>query len=245
LKEKIDIDETSFLSVFKKLGFATYWLASQRIQQFMTSKSSSNFYDEVDFFMILPGGSFLYRIDRKDSDLLPFFETALNENKKNLIVLHTSGSHWDYSARYTKDFEVFKPVCQIKKKDYSSCSLDEMLNMYDNSILYTDNFIASVIEKLRNRNAILFYTSDHGESLGENGVFGHAGDNIEEQMNVPFFVWTSDKFKAANPEMYSNLSKNSNREISYKFLFHSILDCSSIKGDIVDEDLSLCRYKKR
>ena len=191
--------------------------------------------------MILPGGSALYRIERKDHGLLPFLQTALNKKKRNMIVLHTAGSHWDYSERYTKEFEKFKPVCELARKDYSSCANQEISNMYDNSILYTDHFIASVIDKLRDRNAILFYTSDHGESLGENGVFGHAGDKIEEQMNVPFFVWTSEKFQSANPELYKNLSKNNNKEINYKFLFHSILDCSNIKGDIIDQNFSLCK----
>ena len=240
MQEKIAGDETSFLSLFKKLGFTTYWLGAQRIHQFMSS-NANNFYDEVDFFMILPGGSALYRIERKDHGLLPFLQTALNKKKRNMIVLHTAGSHWDYSERYTKEFEKFKPVCELARKDYSSCANQEISNMYDNSILYTDHFIASVIDKLRDRNAILFYTSDHGESLGENGVFGHAGDKIEEQMNVPFFVWTSEKFQSANPELYKNLSKNNNKEINYKFLFHSILDCSNIKGDIIDQNFSLCK----
>jgi glucan phosphoethanolaminetransferase (alkaline phosphatase superfamily) len=237
-----DLEESTFLSVFNKLGFATYWLGSQKIGNLRKTKLGTTFYDEASFLMT-PGASFIKAAGQKDEDLLPFLENALNKKRRNLVVLHTLGSHWDYATRYTKDFEVFKPVCETTAagRDQSSCTKQEISNMYDNSILYTDDFIVSVINKLRNRNAILFYTSDHGESLGENGVFGHGGDNIEEQMNVPFFVWTSDKFKAANPEMYSNLSKNNNREINYKFLFHSILDCSNIKGDIIDKNFSLCK----
>jgi glucan phosphoethanolaminetransferase (alkaline phosphatase superfamily) len=237
-----DPEETTFLSIFNKLGFATYWLGSQRIGNLMSSKSGTNFYDEASFVMT-PGASIIKAVGQKDEELLPFFENALNKKRRNLMVLHTLGSHWDYAIRYTKEFEKFTPVCESKGigRDQSSCTKQEISNMYDNSILYTDNFITSVIDRLRDRNAILFYTSDHGESLGENGVFGHGGDEIDEQMNVPFFVWTSNKFNSANPELYKNLSKNNNKEINYKFLFHSILDCSNIKGDIIDKNFSLCK----
>jgi glucan phosphoethanolaminetransferase (alkaline phosphatase superfamily) len=113
--------------------------------------------------------------------------------------------------------------------------------MYDNSILYTDYVLSEIIARLKNKNAILFYTSDHGESLGENGAYGHGGDNIPEQMTVPFFIWTSDAFNKNNPQMWQKILANDKKEINYKYLFHSVLDCSGIKSDIIDSNLSLCR----
>jgi glucan phosphoethanolaminetransferase (alkaline phosphatase superfamily) len=114
--------------------------------------------------------------------------------------------------------------------------------MYDNSILYTDYILSSIIAKLGTSNAILFFTSDHGESLGENGMYGHGGStNLIEQTNVPFFVWTSDKFNKKHPQIKANLAKNQGKNISYKYLFHSIFDCANIQSDIVNHNLSLCR----
>jgi glucan phosphoethanolaminetransferase (alkaline phosphatase superfamily) len=235
-----DLSETTLLSVFNKLGFQTSWIGSQSILKY--SKSHSSLYNEVDFTM-LPGGSVLYPMNAQDGDLLPFFENVLSASGRKLVVLHTSGSHWDYAARYPSEFEIFKKVCKgdSKKRDYASCALDEISNMYDNSIVYTDHILSEIISRLKHKNAILFYTSDHGESLGENGVYGHGGDNIKEQMEVPFFVWASDSFNNQNPELSHNLLKNNKKAINYKYLFHSILDCSNIKSDVIDHSLSLCK----
>jgi glucan phosphoethanolaminetransferase (alkaline phosphatase superfamily) len=236
-------DETTFLSIFNKLGFATSWIASQSILKYIANEKVYNFYNEVDFLQ-LPGGSLLYEMNALDGNLLDFLEKSLQPKQKKTIVLHTSGSHWDYAARYSKEFEIYKPVCKgvSGKRDYADCSDLEIINMYDNSILYTDYFLQEVINRIKDRNAILIYIADHGESLGENGVYGHGGANIKEQIVVPFLVWTSDVFNQNNPATYHNLIKNDKKAISYKWLFHSILDCANIKSDIIDRNFSVCHH---
>lgn len=241
-KANTDLRETTVISIFNKLGFKTSWFGAQSMLRYLKDLGNI-FYDEAED-VVLPGGSALYRMNTHDEDLIPLFEAALAKEHKSLIVLHTSGSHWDYAARYPAEFEVYKPICdgESKKRDYASCSQNTISNMYDNSILYTDHVLSEIIGRLKNENAILFYISDHGESLGENGIYGHGGENnITEQMTVPFLVWTSDKFNVNNPGMVDNLSKKNKKEINYKYLFHSILDCSNIDSDIIDHNFSLCR----
>ena len=86
--------QTSFMSVFKKLGFNVVWLGSQSIIKYMRNKDN-NIYNETDFFMI-PGGSTLYNMNDIDEVLLPYFSDILHNDQKQLIILHSSGSHWDY-----------------------------------------------------------------------------------------------------------------------------------------------------
>ena len=98
-------------------------------------------------------------------------------SKKNkiLIVLHTSTSHGPtYSKKYPSRFETFKPVCN--SVELGNCSQKELINAYDNTIIYTDYILHNVIEDLKQlkeyKSAMLF-VSDHGESLGEKNLYMH------------------------------------------------------------------------
>ncbi len=93
-----------------------------------------------------------------------------------LIVLHQMGNHGPaYYKRYPKSFEKFKPADKTNNLD--TCSAEEIINAYDNAILYTDYFLSHVIKLLKQNDAkfetAMIYASDHGESLGENGLYLH------------------------------------------------------------------------
>jgi lipid A ethanolaminephosphotransferase len=117
------------------------------------------------------------------------------EQGDKLIVLHQMGSHGPaYHLRYPEEFERFSPAC--KTKELSECSQDELINAYDNSILYTDYFLDQVIVLLENNRhhyeASMIYIGDHGESLGENGVYLHGLPYMlapKSQTSVPMIVW--------------------------------------------------------
>ncbi len=105
-----------------------------------------------------------------------------NQHGDILIVLHQMGSHGPaYYKRYPDSFEVFKPACQTNQLE--ECSNEEINNAYDNSLLYTDYFLSKAISFLKvNSNKFetaLVFMSDHGESLGEKGVYLHG---------LPFFM---------------------------------------------------------
>ncbi len=73
---------------------------------------------------------------------MPFIKEIITNSEKQFLVVHTSGSHWNYNARYPKEFERFTPTCPIKVKGGASdCDKLELVNSYDNSILYTDFII--------------------------------------------------------------------------------------------------------
>jgi glucan phosphoethanolaminetransferase (alkaline phosphatase superfamily) len=232
------LNETSLLSIFTKLNFNTVWIGTQSLTKYFRDKSSS-IYDEVNM-AIIPGGSALYALSSYDEVMIPYLESALEKNTKSLIVLHPTGSHWNYAARYPKNFAYFTPGCEelSGKVDHSACGYERLINSYDNSILYTDHVLGEIIEKLKHKNAFLIYVSDHAESLGENGFYGHGSNEIPtEQKIVPLIAWFSDKYLANNPD-FRYISER--RILSHDNIFHSILDCANIQSHIIDKHLSIC-----
>ncbi|GAB4163132.1 MAG: hypothetical protein Tsb006_1900 [Rickettsiaceae bacterium] len=244
-----DIDlahsETSFLSILTKLGFDTIWIGTQSITKYYRSRQGGSFYDDVNFH-IIPGGSIAMLPNSHDEKMLPYLEQSLTTDGRKFITLHMTGSHWNYAARYPAQFSKFKPdVSDIIKRDPVSCDEQERLNSYDNSILYTDFFLASVIDHLKDKKAFVIYSSDHGESLGECGRFTHGfEDYFEEQRAVPLIVWFSDSYKATYPEKWESIKDMEKVEISHDYIFHTILDCLNISSEAVDKSLSLCQGKQ-
>jgi lipid A ethanolaminephosphotransferase len=112
-----------------------------------------------------------------------------------LLVMHSMGSHGPaYYRRYPDEFARFKPFCQSKAPQ--DCPIEEIVNAYDDTIFYTDHVLASLIDKLdaRKDNSFLFYASDHGESLGENGVYLHGLPRMvapAAQNEIPMLAWLS------------------------------------------------------
>ncbi|MBS9767378.1 MAG: phosphoethanolamine--lipid A transferase EptA [Flavobacteriaceae bacterium] len=162
-------------------------------------------------------------------------EQILASNKhKILIVLHTSTSHGpSYYKKYPPRFEVFKPVC--KSVELAKCSQEELINAYDNTIVYTDYLLASIIKELASLTeykTAMLYVSDHGESLGENNLYMHGIPKSlapKEQYEIPFIIWTSDTSKKLK----------SKEMLSQHYVFHTILDFLAIDSPIYNEELSL------
>lgn len=132
------------------------------------------------------GGLDKYIAARKDQDIL--------------IVLHQMGNHGpEYYRRYPPEFERFKPMCMTG--ELRDCSQEEIDNSYDNAILYTDYFLSEVIQFLKkydhSHETAMLYVSDHGESLGEHGIYLHAAPYAiapKEQTHVPAIVWMGKNF---------------------------------------------------
>lgn len=157
-----------------------------------------------------------------------------SEKDKILIILHASTSHGPtYSTKYPPDFEVFKPVCN--SVELGNCSQEELINAYDNTIVYTDYLLSSVIEDLKELseyNSAMIFVSDHGESLGEKNLYMHGlpmSIAPEEQYKIPFIVWLSDSSK----------QMKSNENLSQNYVFHSVLNFLSIQSPIYNEEMNI------
>jgi lipid A ethanolaminephosphotransferase len=153
---------------------------------------------------------------------------------KLLVILHTSTSHGPtYFKKYPAEFERFTPVCtsvEMSKADHQ-----ELVNAYDNTILYTDFLLHSLIEILRDveRSSAMIYISDHGESLGEGNIYMHgmvsASMAPREQLDIPFIVWKSD----------NNHKLKAVEEVGHYHIFHSVMDFLDLRSEIYDEEKSI------
>jgi lipid A ethanolaminephosphotransferase len=161
-------------------------------------------------------------------------EIAASTNNKMLIVLHTSTSHGPtYNKKYPAEFEQFIPVCNTV--EMAKADKAERINAYDNTILYTDYLLHSVINILRGvdgRRCSMLYISDHGESLGEGGVYMHgmvsASMAPKEQIDIPFIVWTDDSRELKNLD-----------EVGHYHVFHSVMDFLDMRSDFYNEEYSV------
>lgn len=173
--------------------------------------------------------------------------------KDSVIVLHQLGSHGPtYHLRYTDEFRKFTPDCQTA--ELPDCKDTEIVNAYDNTVLYTDHFLASVIDKLKARSAKLatgmIYASDHGESLGENGIYLHGAPYLlapGEQTHVPFLVWFDDDFsKSMGLDAGCMMKEAQAGGRSHDDFFHSILGMMNISTAVYDPSLDVfndCRHR--
>jgi lipid A ethanolaminephosphotransferase len=166
-----------------------------------------------------------------DESLLVGLQDYIDSLKDNaIIVLHSDGSHGpEYYDRYPKAMERFTPVCHTNQ--LGSCTSDELRNVYDNTILYTDHFLSQTIELLkRNQDKVdtsMIYVSDHGESLGENGIYLHAAPYAiapEAQTHVPMVMWFGKQtLEDASIDRNCLAAKQNQPDLSHDYMFHSVL----------------------
>lgn len=204
------------------------------IDEYLTDTDLAELYPEAD----------------RDYDEILFtgLKERILQSKKNkvLIILHTSTSHGpDYTEKYPKRFEHFKPV--IDNVEKAQKELNKLVNAYDNSILYTDHLLSNLIDTLRtmtDRKTAMIYISDHGESLGEKNLFMHGVPMSmapKEQYEIPFLVWLSPGFRTIKP--FSEDGKAADDKLptplDQHYIFHSVLDLLSIKSPAYKPEMDI------
>jgi len=224
--------EQSFITLFKNAGYHTAWLSNQDV-----NPTYVYFMHEADTLVMGNATKSVYNFDKwLDSDLLPSIDSILNENhSKNLLVIHTIGSHWWYRSHYPDSLAVFTP--EIDSRVLSDLTTNQLINSYDNTILATDYFIREVIERFKDRNSIIIYISDHGEALGEDGNYLHAEDYAQLH-NPACLIWYSVKYAGLFPEKVTHMKQAASYPWTTDAIFHSVLDGADLKCDILDRKSS-------
>ena len=172
-----------------------------------------------------------------------------------LIVLHQLGSHGPtYFERYPAEDKVFSPTCdsnQIQK-----CSNEALINTYDNTLVYTDRMLAKTIDLLlqysKQRDVAMLYVSDHGESLGERGMYLHGTPYLiapKEQTQVPMVMWLPEEF-AKNADIDATCLRRNARtqRYSHDHFYHSLLGLFEVKASVYQSGLDMfssCRKDHR
>lgn len=181
-----------------------------------------------------------------DSILIDGLKARLQKEDKDMfVVLHQLGSHGPtYYKRYPKEAEQFSPTCNTERLD--KCSREEIMNVYDNTIYYTSENLAEVIEILQDLgneyNTMMLYVSDHGESLGENNIYLHAAPYAiapKEQTHVPFLVWFNQEFADKFNLDRVCLENELNQKYSQDNVFHSFLGLMGIQTSLYDSGLDI------
>ncbi|MBC3767553.1 phosphoethanolamine--lipid A transferase [Neptunicella marina] len=181
-----------------------------------------------------------------DQILVNELKDAISQKSKSnkVIILHMIGSHGPtYYRRYPAGFKQFVPDCP--QSDIQNCSQQQLINTYDNTILYTDYILNEVINNLKNTpNSAMLYISDHGESLGENGMYLHGFPYAlapDEQKHVPMIYWDSH-FSDTNYK--SCIEEKSATPVSHDNLFDLMLGLSDVKSSVYQAQQDLFSYCK-
>ncbi|EAJ8082708.1 phosphoethanolamine transferase [Campylobacter jejuni] len=178
-----------------------------------------------------------------DENLLAPFKEKLNHlSDQNIIVLHLQGSHGPtYYKRYPSEFKKFTPTCDTN--ELSKCDSEALINTYDNTLLYTDYLLSEIIKLLKEQKSYessLFYLSDHGESLGENGIYLHGMPYAiapSYQTHIPAIFWSNDKNLMNLAKEYKGL------KLSQDNLFSTLLGYFDVKTSVYEPEYDLLNPK--
>ncbi len=251
---KAGFSEKSFLSAYKEAGFKTYWLSNQiSFGKFDTPVSV--FAKEADVVQFLNLGGFTNSSNFDQVLLDPFKNALADPAPKKLIVLHTLGSHWNYSQRYPKEFDKWQPsLFGVDKPVYTDTAIKPQLsNSYDSSILYTDWFLSHVIGTLKDdgeRTALrssLVYVADHGQTLYDGSCrLAFHGHNTQFEFHVPAFVWYSPQFQQRYPDKVKQVLRHRKSKLTTENMFHTLLDLGDVRyaGEQPEWSIASPRFKQ-
>lgn len=232
-------NQKSIISAFKEAGYETSFFSNQK-----RNGSFIDFFGEEADYTIFLKDNLDDTVNIYDAELLPILKDVVTKshNTKQFIVLHTYGSHFDYKERYPSEYSVFTPDYTTSA---SAKTRDILINSYDNTILYIDNFINEVINIIEadNRSSAVMFLSDHGEDIFDDNrnKFLHASPKPTiHQLNVPFFIWISEQYSNLHKDKETNLKANTNKKVSTNLsAFHTMLSMAGIHTKVLDKQLSL------
>lgn len=176
------------------------------------------------------------------SDLAARLDTLQHDT---VVIFHAIGSHGPaYSERYPPQFEIFKPAC--RSNELQRCSEEEIVNAYDNSIAYTDYVLSRQIELLQANadrlDSVLLYASDHGESLGEQGIYLHGMPYSfapSVQKEVPMLFWASRGYLERTGLSMGCMRAHAHDAVSHDNVYHTVLGAMAVRDAVYDPELDI------
>jgi len=236
----------SFLDILQRAGVSVYWKDND--------EGCKGVCDRVPNVTIptTKDGKFCDGETCYDEALLEGIDDKIVDDGKNkVIALHLIGSHGPaYYHRYPDNFRYFMPDCE--RSDIQNCTHEQLVNTYDNTVRYTDYVLTQVIAKAKKYqdkyNVAMIYLSDHGESLGEDGLYLHGTPYSvapPQQTHVPMMFWLSPQYVAAQSLSLSCLqSEAAKNDYSQDNLFHTVLDAMDVKTSVIDPSLDILKSCK-
>ncbi len=225
---------TGLPALFNEAGFDTWFVSNQAPQGAMID----NLADDADHVEYLSSDYDMSLVERTGAIIRD------NPDRDLFIILHCYGSHFCYHQRYPRDFARFMPDDNVSISEQHA---QQLLNAYDNSILYTDHVLASLVETVEADGscAAVLYCSDHGEDLLDDSRrrFLHASPTVTYyQLHVAAFAWFSEKYRELYPERFEAAVANTVAPATTRALFHTAADMASVESPYVDVSVALTSY---
>jgi lipid A ethanolaminephosphotransferase len=230
------------LDIFAKTGFDVKWYDNNTGSLGIAARVPETRFTATEDPIACASGECM------DAVFLPTLDKALAEiTKDTVIVYHQIGSHGPaYYLRYPEDFRPFPDDC--RSADFGKCTPEQIVNAYDNTVAYTDQFLATLIDRLAAQDhlaASMLFVSDHGESLGENGLYLHAAPYFmapDLQTQVPMVLWTSPSYRAAmglDQDCVKARAASLAGQVTHDSFFHTLLGLADVTTGLHNPDLDL------
>lgn len=232
----------NLLDIFAKTGFDVKWYDNNTGSLGIAARVPETRFTSTDDPIACASG------ECTDAVFLPTLDKALAEiTKDTVIVYHQIGSHGPaYYLRYPEDFRPFPDDC--RSAGFGKCTPEQIVNAYDNTVAYTDQFLATLIDRLAAQDrlaASMLFVSDHGESLGENGLYLHAAPYFmapDLQTQVPMVLWTSPSYRAAmglDQDCVKARADSLAGQVTHDSFFHTLLGLADVTTGLHNPDLDL------
>jgi lipid A ethanolaminephosphotransferase len=235
----------SLIDVLHHAGLAVIWIDNQSGCKGVCERTPHVLTKELTHPSLCHDGEcfdeiMLQQIDERIQAL-----PAERRAKGVVIVMHQMGSHGPtYYKRVPDDFKKFKPECTSNA--LQECSREQVVNSFDNTILYTDHFLGQAIQWLKKSEATsataLLYVSDHGESLGENNLYLHGLPYRiapDVQKRVPWITWWSSTFENQSGLSWRCLKNKTETAFTHDNYFHSVLGLMKVSSEVYQDKLDL------
>ncbi len=227
-------DSVSIIEVLKKADIETYWLTNQTIYGAWDNMVSVIASSSNHLVALNKSTGSQIKTQKFDGALIDEVKKVLAQktDKNRVIFVHLMGSHTSYGSRYPKDkYSIYKG--KLRQGDFGSIvSKNNSIDPYDNSIVYNDYVVSSILEELQKEKGAngLIYISDHADDI--DSETGHMSSRFTYEMTqIPMIGWFSEKYKSEYKNQYNNLVNNTNKLYSNDMLFDTMIGMFGVKTD--------------
>ncbi len=237
--------EKSILGAFKEAGYYSAWISNQS-HYGLTGNIGMHFNDGDTAMYCGHGENEANFTGTYDDAVIPSVKQVISSHPKKdiFLIIHLIGSHWRYVLRYPPDFQKFTPTSDRNHSLMTRPPKNEIINEYDNSILYTDHVLSEIagIIKSSGASGSFLFVSDHGENLNDNNddLYFHSYHPNLVTAKVPLFIWTDDEYAKKYPGKLENLQNNSNKKVSSsESVFYTMINIGNLSINGYDSTKSL------
>jgi lipid A ethanolaminephosphotransferase len=233
----------SLLDVLQRAGMAVLWLNNQSGCKGVCDRAPNVTTSALNVPEFCQTGECLDEVMLHELPKQLALLDPARRAKGTVVVMHQMGSHGPaYYKRSPPSMKPFQPECSSHA--LQNCPPEHIVNAYDNSLVYTDHFIAKTVGWLKgqSRPTALLYVSDHGESLGEKGLYLHGMPYSiapKEQIHVPMLVWLSKPFQSQRGWRMTCLQEQSAKALSHDHFFHSVLGLTQVSTQLRKPELDV------